>query len=618
MNKVFRLLSLGLLTALMGCAGQNPVFTPPLERPQAISEAPWPHNQVLVLAYHDIMDSEPDQQYVATRTANFVAQMRWLKVNHYVPVSMDQIFAASEGKAALPDKAVLLTFDDGYRSMYDRVFPILKRNHWPAVFAPVGKWIDTPAGQDVDFSGKMRPRDKFVTWDEVREMSDSGLIEIGSHTHDLHKGILANPQGNVEPAAASLKYDPVTKRYETLEEFRQRIDHDVVTVTATLTRVNGKPPRVWVWPYGAASGIALDVVAQHHYKAAMTLEDGLLDIHQLMSVPRMLVANDPDIEGFVANTVQIQEQPPIRSVRVDLDEVYDPDPVKMEEKVGRVVQRLSELQPTVIIVKGFVSPSQSGEPVHEVYFPNHVLPMKADLFNRTVHQIHSRLLFDPRVYAWLPTLSMGQEANVPLCSASPYRASPLSPVVQSRLRTLYRDMAASVPTLEGVLYEEDADNAACAGVAPSRMQQAVSDLTTQLTDEVRAIRGPDVKTVQVIGVGSLAALPQTITRTLVHHNNVLLRLSPRAGSAEQIATQEQASALLETVAKVPEGMGKTLFELQRQVTAHHMLPDKEIAQWLVWLSNRGVLHIGYTPDDAQGRHPALHDMAPVFDSRWEE
>lgn len=618
MNKVLRLLSLGLLAALMGCAGQNPVFTPPLERPQAISETPWPHNQVLVLAYHDIMDSEPDQQYVATRTANFIAQMRWLKVNHYVPVSMDQIFAASEGKAELPDKAVLLTFDDGYRSMYDRVFPILKRNRWPAVFAPVGKWIDTPAGQDVNFSGKMRPRDKFVTWDEVREMSDSGLIEIGSHTQDLHKGILANPQGNVEPAAAALKYDPVTKRYETLEEFRQRIDNDVSTVTATLTRVNGKAPRVWVWPYGAASGIALDVAAQHHYKAAMTLEDGLLDIHQLMSIPRMLVANDPDIDGFVANAVQVQEHPPMRSVRVDLDKVYDPDPVKMEENVGRVVQRLSEVQPTVIIVKGFVSPAQPGAPVREVYFPNHVLPMKVDLFNRTVHQIHSRLLFDPRVYAWLPTLSMEQGAAVPLCSASPYRASPLSPVAQNQLRTLYRDMAGSVPTLEGVLYEDEGSDTACAGASPADVQQALSKLTRQLTEEVRAIRGPDVKTMQVIGERALSVLPQAITQTLAHHDHVLLRLSPNAHAVGAVSTQAEANALLETVAKVPNGMSNTLFELQRQISAHRTLPDKTVAQWLVWLTNHNVIHMGYTPDDAQGRHPALHDMAPVFDSRWEE
>ncbi|WP_414502030.1 poly-beta-1,6-N-acetyl-D-glucosamine N-deacetylase PgaB [Zymobacter sp. IVIA_5232.4 C2] len=619
MNKVFRLLSVGLLAALSGCAGPHPVFTPPLERPLAVRDTPWPRNQVLVLAYHDIMDTEPDQQYVATRTANFIAQMRWLQVNHYVPVSMDQIFAASEGKGELPEKAVLLTFDDGYRSMYDRVFPILKRNHWPALFAPVGRWIDTPEGQSVDFSGKLRPRDKFVTWDQVREMSDSGLVEIGSHTQDLHHGVLANPQGNVEPAAAALKYDPVTKRYETLEEFRQRIDRDVSAITSTLTRVDGKPPRVWVWPYGAASGIALDVARQHHYRAAMTLEDGLLDVHNLMNVPRMLVANDPDIDGFVANAVQLQEHPPIRSVRVDLDAIYDPDPAQMEENVGRVVQRLSEVQPTVIIVKGFVSPAHPGEPVRETYFPNHVLPMKADLFNRTVHQIHSRLLFDPRVYAWIPTLAAEQGASVPLCSTSPYRASPFSPVVQRQLRTLYRDMAASVPTLEGVMFDEDASDAVCGGESPARLTQAQDDLSVQLSDEVRAVRGQDVKTLQVVVSGGHETARQAVARTLTHHDHALVRLSPGARQgAGNVVTHAQAQALLKTVSELPNGMARTLFEVERQTPTGKVIADERVGKWLVWLANRSVIHLGYAPDDAQANRPVLRNMAPLFESRWQE
>lgn len=612
MNKVFRLLTAGVIAILTGCAGQHPVFTPPLERPVAIHETSWPRNQVLVLAYHDIMDSDPDQQYVATRTANFIAQMRWLQVNHYVPVSMDQIFAASEGKAELPEKAVLLTFDDGYRSMYDRVFPILKRNHWPAIFAPVGAWIDTPAGQMVDFSGNMRPRDKFVTWDQVREMSESGLVEIGSHTQDLHHGILANPQGNVEPAATALKYDPVTKRYETLDEFRQRIDKDVSTITHTLTRVTGKAPRVWVWPYGAASGIALDVAKQHHYRAAMTLEDGLLDVHHLMNVPRMLVANDPDIDDFAGNVIQVQEPMQMRSVRIDLDQVYDPNPAKMDDNVGRVVQRLSEIQPNVIIVKGFVSPSHEGEPVREVYFPNHVLPMKADLFNRTVHQIQTRLLYTTvHVYAWLPTLSADEGSRASLCSTSPYRASPFDGETQHRLRVLYRDMAASVPILEGMLLDADLDDVSCPHVSAQQMTMAKDDLALSLVDEVRKIRGPDVKSMRFVRPAPGEPLRQAVARALSHHDRVLLSL-PANGSVAQAKAQLAAAAAL------PNGMSRTLFEVERRSSAERVVADKKLVNWLIWLANNGAINMGYTADDFWNRRPTLRHIAPLFDSHWKE
>src|SRR3546814_8082796 len=119
-------------------------------------------------------------------------------LNGYVPVSVDAVIAADRGGAPLPNRAVLLTFDDGDASFYTRVFPILRSYGWPAVFAPVGKWVGTPAGQEVAFGDKQASRDQFVTWDQVREMAASGLIEVASHTHDLHRGILANPQRSEE------------------------------------------------------------------------------------------------------------------------------------------------------------------------------------------------------------------------------------------------------------------------------------------------------------------------------------------------------------------------------------------------------------------------------------
>lgn len=105
-------------------------------------------------------------------------------------------------KKTLPPKAVLLSFDDGYSSFYTRVWPLLQAWNVPALWAPVGSWVDTPENQKVNFGGLMTPRDRFATWDMVRELSRSPLIEIGSHTWASHYGIVANPQGSREPAIA--------------------------------------------------------------------------------------------------------------------------------------------------------------------------------------------------------------------------------------------------------------------------------------------------------------------------------------------------------------------------------------------------------------------------------
>lgn len=661
---------LGLaLPMLNACAEQEGEFTLPAERPDTISEQPWPRNQVLVLAYHDIMDSEPDQQYVATRTANFVAQMRWLKINHYVPVSIDQILAARDGKAELPEKAVLLTFDDGYRSMYDRVFPILKRYHWPAVFAPVGSWLDTPPDQMVNFSGKMRPRDKFVTWDEVREMSDSGLIEIGAHTQDLHKGILANPQGNVEPAAATLAYDPVKKRYETLDEFRQRIDQDVTTITNTITRVTGKAPRVWVWPYGASSGIGLDVAKAHGYESAMTLDEGLLDVHNLMNVPRMLIAYDPNVETFATWMKDAQEKPVMRSVRVDLDYVYDPDPKRMDDNVGRLIQRLAEIRPSVVMVQAFADPKGDGL-VKEVYFPNSQLPMRADLLNRVAVQIHTRMPERARVFIWMPVLSFDLKGLPHVMEMTPEgqrrvdphqyrRLTPFSSEVRARIKALYRDMAANVPSIEGVAFHDDlvmSDYEDVSDPALVAMHKAgfgddvlalrqdhersmawarykgrfMNEFTKELIDEVHAMRGTDVKSARNIFMEPVAHpdseewYAQNLDDFLDTYDYVMPMLMPyMEGIRDPNAIHKWMANAVDRVRQHPNGLQKTIFELQaqdwRSDTDGHgdrWISSDILGGWMKDLFSMGVVHLGYYPDDFYHNTPSATMVRSVMSPSW--
>ena len=113
-----------------------------------------------------------------------------------------------------------------------------------AVLAPVGSWVDTPLNQPVDFAGVPRDRGEFLTWQQVREVAQSGLVEIAAHTDALHKGVLANPQGNMEPAAATRRYDPVTRSYEPEAQFQARMRADVAAISNKIRTVTGKAPKV--------------------------------------------------------------------------------------------------------------------------------------------------------------------------------------------------------------------------------------------------------------------------------------------------------------------------------------------------------------------------------------
>ncbi|MEN8467633.1 polysaccharide deacetylase family protein, partial [Enterobacter cloacae subsp. cloacae] len=165
------LIVIGWLCLSASLCAQPLSFMAPEERPQLEASKPWPENQFLVLAYHDVEDDAADQRYLSVRTSALNEQISWLLHNGYHAISVQDILDAHEGKKALPPKAVLLSFDDGYSSFYTRVWPLLQAWNVPALWAPVGSWVDTPANQKVNFGGLMTPRDRFATWDMVRELS---------------------------------------------------------------------------------------------------------------------------------------------------------------------------------------------------------------------------------------------------------------------------------------------------------------------------------------------------------------------------------------------------------------------------------------------------------------
>lgn len=140
-----------------------------------------------VLAYHEI---SPDQWYYNT-DAQFEDHIRWLAENGYQAIRLKQYYDYWTGAITekdLPDKPVLIVFDDGRSGVYNYAFPILKKYNMPfTVFV---------------ITGVVGEKD-FMTWEQLKEMVASGLCDIGSHTHDLHYFVLEGPNAETWGAAAT-------------------------------------------------------------------------------------------------------------------------------------------------------------------------------------------------------------------------------------------------------------------------------------------------------------------------------------------------------------------------------------------------------------------------------
>lgn len=656
------LLVLGVMLAA-ACAQQPAPYTPPAERPIAPNEAPWPKNHFLGIAYHDVEDRDPDQAVVAVRTERLIEQLAWLRENGYQAVSVDQILAARRGGPALPPKAVMLSFDDGYSSFYTRVMPILRAYHWPALLAPVGSWIDTPLNQPVDFAGTPRPRGEFLTWQQIREVSQSGLVEIAAHTDANHKGILANPQGNLEPAATTRSFDPKTNGYESEAQFQARMRADVAAISNKIRTVTGKAPRVWVWPYGAADGTSLAVVGEHGYEMALTLEDGLDDLGNLMNSPRFLVASDPDGEHFANSMVAVQTKAPMRVLHVDLDNVYDPDPAQQARNLDVLVQRVVDMGAGTVFLQAFADPKGDGL-VHSLYFPNRHLPMRADLFNRVAWQLHTRA--HASVYAWMPVLSFALDPKLPRVTRwdpktgqvgpDPYqykRLSPFDPKVRQVIGEIYQDLARVGP-IDGILYHDDAvfndfedaspaalkayaaqglpDSIAALRADPAVMQRwtrfksrYLIDFTHELTAKVRAIRGPQVLTARnifaepMLNPGSETWFAQNLDDFLQAYDWTAPMAMPLMEGQEVKTSNAWLEKLIATVKTRPGAMQKTIFELQAKDWRTQAAPDisaEQLAEWMGVLKRQGVTSFGYYPDNFLENSPDLKTIRPALSNQW--
>ena len=204
-----------------------------------------------IIGYHEITDKKNTliPQY-AISPAQFAQQITALRKNGFNFISVDQLLKANQGSYKLPNKPLLITVDDGYQSFYKYAYPVIKANKVPVVLAVVGSWLEPKANQPVSFGDETIKRDEILSWPELKEMQDSGLVEIGSHSYNLHRGILGNPQGNSQPAATTRLYDPATKTYENDQTYDARIYADLKKNNQVLTAHGIRSPRVMVWPYG--------------------------------------------------------------------------------------------------------------------------------------------------------------------------------------------------------------------------------------------------------------------------------------------------------------------------------------------------------------------------------
>ena len=135
--------------------------------------------KVPVIMYHSVADGNSD---AVISVENFQKHLEAIKENKFTPISIEQMVDFVDFGTPLPENSVCITFDDGYTDNYEKAYPLLERFGFNATIFVIGSSVGRSQYKDTQY--KMNPH---FDYEQAKEMMESGLISIQSHTYDMHQ-----------------------------------------------------------------------------------------------------------------------------------------------------------------------------------------------------------------------------------------------------------------------------------------------------------------------------------------------------------------------------------------------------------------------------------------------
>lgn len=408
---------------------------------------------IVIFCYHDVVDSSNleilNTDPYAISTERLEEHFKFFKQNGYTPISLKQYDNYLKGKAKLPKKPIILTFDDGRESMYTHIYPLLKKYNYPAVFAIILSYMDKNILPTTDIK-------KMVSWQELKEMQISGLVEVASHTYDLHNFIVSNKYGDKQQNVTTIKWH--NDNYETEMAFNQRIDEDMQIGNDFFLKNMGNSSNILVWPYGVYNDYAIDSAKKVGYKYQMMLNDDVnLQDNTLFS--RYIIYGNPTDEELLQMLEHNYPKKEIMAAQVDIDMIYDNSPEQFEKNINATIDKIRNIGADTVFLQTFADEDGDGD-VNEVYFHTNLMKVKADVFSHVTIRLKNEGL---KVYAWMPVLSypwMVEDKDNAITASEEgkqgwyTRATPFSPMVKQYTKDLVKDLALYAP-IDGILFQDD-------------------------------------------------------------------------------------------------------------------------------------------------------------------
>lgn len=210
-----------------------------------------------IVMYHSVLkDTQLSGKYVITPT-QLRKDIEYLYENGYTTVSMAQVTDYVENSAPLPEKPVMLTFDDGCYNNYGYVIPILDELDAHAVFSIVGKYTDSYSE-----SGAANLTYGYMRWCDVREAMRNEHIEFANHSYDFHNNN-AGRNGSKR------------NKGESKDSYMAVFENDTAKMQERFKEETDFEPDIYCYPFGAYSPESFDILKKMGFKASFSCNEGV-------------------------------------------------------------------------------------------------------------------------------------------------------------------------------------------------------------------------------------------------------------------------------------------------------------------------------------------------------
>lgn len=207
---------------------------------------------VPVAMYHSILENTSQSQEFIVTPQTLENDLKYLKENGFETVQPRDLIAYIDYGEPLPEKPVMLTFDDGnYNNMY-YLLPLLEKYDMQAVISIVGEFTEFFSNNGEEHIKKY----SYLTWDDIDILEKSGRIEIANHTYDLHSS-------KDRKGCSKLSY-------ESKKDYTKMLTEDLSKLQNTLALKADCIPRTFAYPFGYISKESVPVLKSLGFRVTLS------------------------------------------------------------------------------------------------------------------------------------------------------------------------------------------------------------------------------------------------------------------------------------------------------------------------------------------------------------